>query len=279
VYLRICKCVFVHFQPASPVAILEQHATDANSESSRSHAMLQVFIRHLVIICFIILIIICFIIVIILILDMQVFLQQKDKTAGLSGEVKVAKMSLIDLAGSEKGSITTGKMAARFASIVMLDHDHDLRLQVLRGIQHQQVTAGAGKLYQRPGRGRQDRGGPKDGDRPPQGEDRRAGGGGAHGAGRATDGQRRASGPSGGVRGRPAKPEEPQEHKDLIKLQDPWTAGLERHQLLVRRYTIEQVAATNLELRIRFKKQLHVRNMHLSISKKDQVRICGFAYL
>ena len=54
---------------------------------------------------------------------------------------------------------------------------------------------------------------------------------------------------------------------------------LERHQLLVRRYTIEQVAATNLELRIRFKKQLHVRNMHLSISKKDQVRICGFAYL
>ena len=41
----------------------------------------------------------------------------------------------------------------------------------------------------------------------------------------------------------------------------------------------EQVAATNLELRIRFKKQLHVRNTHLSISKKDQVRICGFAYL
>jgi hypothetical protein len=51
------------------------------------------------------------------------------------------------------------------------------------------------------------------------------------------------------------------------------------HQLLVRRYTTEQVAATNLELRIRFKKQLHVRNTHLPISKKDQVRICGFAYL
>lgn len=32
------------------------------------------------------------------------------------------------------------------------------------------------------------------------------------------------------------------------------------------------MAATNLELRIRFKKQLHVRNMHLSISKKDQAK-------
>ena len=29
-------------------------------------------------------------------------------------------MSLIDLAGSEKGSVTTGKTAARFASIAMI---------------------------------------------------------------------------------------------------------------------------------------------------------------
>ena len=67
-------------KPSGPEAILEllkfgngnrtQHATDANSESSRSHAVLQVFLR------------------------------QKDKGQGLSGEVKVAKMSLIDLAGS-----------------------------------------------------------------------------------------------------------------------------------------------------------------------------------
>merc|ERR1719234_2857629 len=34
-------------------------------------------------------------------------------SAGLSAEVKVAKMSLIDLAGSEKGSVTSGKTAAR----------------------------------------------------------------------------------------------------------------------------------------------------------------------
>jgi len=60
-----------------------QHATDANKESSRSHAVLQVFIR------------------------------QKDKAAGLSTEVKVAKMSLIDLAGSEKGGVT-GNKGARF---------------------------------------------------------------------------------------------------------------------------------------------------------------------
>jgi len=60
-----------------------QHATDANSESSRSHAVLQVFLR------------------------------QKDKAAGLSSEVKLAKMSLIDLAGSEKGGVT-GNKGARF---------------------------------------------------------------------------------------------------------------------------------------------------------------------
>eukprot|EP00092_Neocalanus_flemingeri_P034431 GFUD01037440.1.p1 GENE.GFUD01037440.1~~GFUD01037440.1.p1 ORF type:complete len:1294 (-),score=325.55 GFUD01037440.1:100-3498(-) len=60
-----------------------QHATDANSESSRSHAVLQVFLR------------------------------QKDKGAGLSAEVKMAKMSLIDLAGSEKGGVT-GNKGARF---------------------------------------------------------------------------------------------------------------------------------------------------------------------
>ena len=69
-------------KPSSPDNILSllsfgngnrtQHATDANKESSRSHAVLQVFIKL------------------------------KDKDAGLSTEVKVAKMSLIDLAGSEK---------------------------------------------------------------------------------------------------------------------------------------------------------------------------------
>jgi len=60
-----------------------QHATDANKESSRSHAVLQVFIKL------------------------------KDKDAGLSTEVKIAKMSLIDLAGSEKGAVT-GNKGARF---------------------------------------------------------------------------------------------------------------------------------------------------------------------
>ncbi len=44
---------------------------------------------------------------------MQVFVQQKDKDSGLSAEVKVAKLSMIDLAGSEKGCVT-GNKGARF---------------------------------------------------------------------------------------------------------------------------------------------------------------------
>merc|ERR1719481_351268 len=60
-----------------------QHATDANKESSRSHAVLQIFLK------------------------------QKPKDSGLSAEVKVAKMSLIDLAGSEKGCVT-GNKGVRF---------------------------------------------------------------------------------------------------------------------------------------------------------------------
>ena len=44
---------------------------------------------------------------------LQVFIKLKDKDAGLSTEVKVAKMSLIDLAGSEKGAVT-GNKGARF---------------------------------------------------------------------------------------------------------------------------------------------------------------------
>ena len=66
-----------------------QHATDANSESSRSHAVLQVFLK------------------------------QKDKAAGLSSEVKLAKMSLIDLAGSEKGCVTGNKGARWDNSVVV----------------------------------------------------------------------------------------------------------------------------------------------------------------
>ena len=50
--------------------------------------------------------------------DFQVFLRQKDKAAGLSAEVKVAKMSLIDLAGSEKGGVT-GNKGARYDTLVM----------------------------------------------------------------------------------------------------------------------------------------------------------------
>jgi len=61
----------------------QQHPTDANHESSRSHAVFQVMLK------------------------------QKARNQGLSGSVKVAKLSMIDLAGSEKGSATSSREKAR----------------------------------------------------------------------------------------------------------------------------------------------------------------------
>ncbi|XP_074660541.1 kinesin-like protein KIF18A [Tubulanus polymorphus] len=58
-----------------------QHPTDANKESSRSHAVFQVFVR------------------------------QKDRTASLTADIHMAKMSLIDLAGSERATATANRGA------------------------------------------------------------------------------------------------------------------------------------------------------------------------
>ncbi|XP_012933053.1 kinesin-like protein KIF18B isoform X2 [Heterocephalus glaber] len=73
-------------QPASAEQLLEmlsrgnrsrtQHPTDANATSSRSHAIFQVLVR------------------------------QQDRVPGLEQTLRVAKMSLIDLAGSERASST-----------------------------------------------------------------------------------------------------------------------------------------------------------------------------
>ncbi|KAK2819844.1 hypothetical protein Q7C36_021490 [Tachysurus vachellii] len=78
-------------QPKSAEHILEaldygnrnrtQHPTDVNASSSRSHAVFQIYLR------------------------------QQDKTACLNPNVCVAKMSLIDLAGSERASATNAKGA------------------------------------------------------------------------------------------------------------------------------------------------------------------------
>ncbi|XP_023666294.1 kinesin-like protein KIF18A isoform X2 [Paramormyrops kingsleyae] len=80
-------------QPKSAEHILEaldhgnknrtQHPTDVNASSSRSHAVFQIYLR------------------------------QQEKTASLNPNVKVAKMCLIDLAGSERASATNAK-GARF---------------------------------------------------------------------------------------------------------------------------------------------------------------------
>ncbi|XP_043956708.1 kinesin-like protein KIF18A [Gambusia affinis] len=58
-----------------------QHPTDMNATSSRSHAVFQIYLR------------------------------QQDKTASLNPNVCIAKMSLIDLAGSERASATNTKGA------------------------------------------------------------------------------------------------------------------------------------------------------------------------
>ncbi|CAN9507142.1 unnamed protein product [Ophioblennius macclurei] len=58
-----------------------QHPTDMNATSSRSHAVFQIYLR------------------------------QQDKTASLIPNVCIAKMSLIDLAGSERASATNAKGA------------------------------------------------------------------------------------------------------------------------------------------------------------------------
>ncbi|XP_010638746.2 kinesin-like protein KIF18A isoform X2 [Fukomys damarensis] len=60
-----------------------QHPTDANAASSRSHAVFQIYLR------------------------------QQDKTASINQNVRIAKMSLIDLAGSERAS-STSATGARF---------------------------------------------------------------------------------------------------------------------------------------------------------------------
>uniref|UniRef100_A0A8C6Y3M1 Kinesin-like protein n=1 Tax=Naja naja TaxID=35670 RepID=A0A8C6Y3M1_NAJNA len=87
------KGVFVHgltlHQPKSADEILQmldygnknrtQHPTDVNASSSRSHAVFQIYLR------------------------------QQDKTASINQNVRVAKMCLIDLAGSERASATKAK--------------------------------------------------------------------------------------------------------------------------------------------------------------------------
>ncbi|XP_057173760.1 kinesin-like protein KIF18B [Ursus arctos] len=76
-------------QPTSAKQLLElltrgnrnrtQHPTDANATSSRSHAIFQIFVK------------------------------QQDRVPGLTQALRVAKMSLIDLAGSERASSTHAK--------------------------------------------------------------------------------------------------------------------------------------------------------------------------
>ena len=44
----------------------------------------------------------------------QVYIKLKSRSSGLSADMKVAKLSMIDLAGSERGSVTSSRGLARF---------------------------------------------------------------------------------------------------------------------------------------------------------------------
>uniref|UniRef100_F7I8V1 Kinesin-like protein n=1 Tax=Callithrix jacchus TaxID=9483 RepID=F7I8V1_CALJA len=90
---KICSTAVSYLEPKSSEEILHlldngnknrtQHPTDMNAASSRSHAVFQIYLR------------------------------QQDKTASINQNVRIAKMSLIDLAGSERAS-TTGAKGTRF---------------------------------------------------------------------------------------------------------------------------------------------------------------------
>jgi kinesin family protein 18/19 len=77
--------------PTNPDEVLElvrqgtanrtQHGTAANQQSSRSHAVFQIIV------------------------------EQKDRTASIQTDVKIGKLSLIDLAGSERASVTKNRGA------------------------------------------------------------------------------------------------------------------------------------------------------------------------
>uniref|UniRef100_A0ACB8G3P6 Kinesin-like protein kif18a n=1 Tax=Sphaerodactylus townsendi TaxID=933632 RepID=A0ACB8G3P6_9SAUR len=88
-----CAIAVSYLEPKSAEEILQmldygnknrtQHPTDVNASSSRSHAVFQIYLR------------------------------QQDKTASINQNVRIAKLSLIDLAGSERARATNAK-GARF---------------------------------------------------------------------------------------------------------------------------------------------------------------------
>lgn len=75
--VKSCKDILYQLRKGNKMRTTE--STNANETSSRSHAILQVIVEH------------------------------KDKTTGTEAEVRIGKLSLIDLAGSERASATLNK--------------------------------------------------------------------------------------------------------------------------------------------------------------------------
>jgi kinesin family protein 18/19 len=75
--VKSCKDIMIQLRKGNKMRTTE--STNANETSSRSHAILQVIVEH------------------------------KDRNSGVEAEVRVGKLSLIDLAGSERASATLNR--------------------------------------------------------------------------------------------------------------------------------------------------------------------------
>ncbi len=75
--VKSCKDIMIQLRRGNKLRTTE--STNANETSSRSHAILQVIVEH------------------------------KDKNSGTEAEVRIGKLSLIDLAGSERASATLNR--------------------------------------------------------------------------------------------------------------------------------------------------------------------------
>jgi len=75
--VRSCKDIMIQLRKGNKMRTTE--STNANETSSRSHAILQVIVEH------------------------------KERNSGTEAEVRVGKLSLIDLAGSERASATLNR--------------------------------------------------------------------------------------------------------------------------------------------------------------------------
>lgn len=82
----------------------------------------------------------------IVVLLLQVFVRQRDRTANISAEVKVAKMCLVDLAGSERANVTRNR-GARFREGANINRSLLALGNVINALADHKVTVQAFTLF------------------------------------------------------------------------------------------------------------------------------------